>query len=154
MGQQWPQGLLAKTQQAAAVPAGFAKNSESRRQIERKAMHAVMEAERSLGNQPKDVSAAKVGYDILSLNPETKRQRFIEVKGRIDGADTITVTRNEIITSLNKPEDYILAIVQVSQGFVNAPRYVWQPFDIEPAFGVTAQQFELKHLLEKSEAPG
>lgn len=149
-----PQGLLAKTQQAATAPAGFAENAESRRQIERKAMHAVMEAERSLGNQPEDVSAAKIGYDILSLNPETKRQRFIEVKGRIDGADTITVTRNEIITSLNKPEDYILAIVQVSQGFVNAPRYVWQPFDVEPAFGVTAQQFELKHLLEKSEAPG
>ena len=149
-----PQGLLAKTQQAAVVPAGFAENAESRRQIERKAMHAVMEAERSLGNQPEDVSAAKVGYDILSLNPETKRQRFIEVKGRIDGADTIMVTRNEIITSLNKPEDYILAIVQVSQGFVNAPRYVWQPFDVEPAFGVTAQQFKLKHLLSKSEAPG
>ena len=113
-----------------------------------------MEAERSLGNQPEDVSAAKVGYDILSLNPETKRQRFIEVKGRIDGADTIMVTRNEIITSLNKPEDYILAIVQVSQGLVNAPRYVWRPFDVEPAFGVTAQQFELKHPLSKSEAPG
>lgn len=148
-----PQGLLAKTQQVAAVPSGFAENSESRRQIELKAMHAVMEAERSLGNQPEDVSAAKVGYDILSLNPETKRQRFIEVKGRIDGADTITVTRNEIITSLNKPEDYILAIVQVSQGFVNEPRYVWRPFDVEPAFGVTAQQFELKHLLSKSEVP-
>ena len=149
-----PQGLLAKTQQAAAVPAGFAENAESRRQIEFKAMHAVMEAERSLGNQPEDVSAAKIGYDILSLNPETKRQRFIEVKGRIDGADTITVTRNEIITSLNKPEDYILAIVQVSRGFVNAPRYVRQPFAVEPAFGVTAQQFDLKHLLNKSEAPG
>lgn len=147
-----PQGLLAKRQQAA-VPAGFAENAASRRSIEIKAMTAVMDAKRSLGNQPEDVSAAKVGYDIVSLNPFTKKQRFIEVKGRVDGADTITVTRNEIITSLNKPDDYILAIVQVSQDFVNEPRYVWRPFDVEPAFGVTAQQFELKHLLSKSEVP-
>jgi hypothetical protein len=63
------------------------------------------------------------------------------------------VTRNEIITSLNMPEEYILAIVHVNQGFVHEPRYVWQPSDVEPAFGVTAQQFELEYLLEKSEAP-
>ena len=75
------------------------------------------------------------------------------MKGRIDSGTTITVTRNEIITSLNKPEDFILAIVQVAQDFVNEPRYIWHPFDVEPAFGVTAQQFELKHLLSKSEAP-
>ncbi len=148
-----PQGLLDKKQGAAAVPAGFAESAASRRKIELMAMDTVMEAERSLGNEPKDVSSMKVGYDILSLNPDTKTQRFIEVKGRVDGAETITVTRNEIITSLNKPEDYILAIVQVGQDFVHKPRYVWQPFDVEPAFGVTAQQFELKHLMSKSEVP-
>ena len=50
-------------------------------------------------------------------------------------------------------EDYILAIIQVSQEFVNEPRYVWQLFDVEPPCGVTAQQCELKHLLTKSEEP-
>ena len=149
-----PQGLLDKKHGVAAVPAGFAENAASRRESELKAMDAVMDVERSLGNEPEDVSSMKVGYDILSLNPETKTQRFIEVKGRVDGADTITVTRNEIITSLNKPEDYILAIVQIGQDFVHEPSYVWQPFDVEPAFGVTAQQFELKHLMSKSEVPG
>ena len=149
-----PQGLLNKKLAATeGIPAGFAGNAAGRREIEIKAMDAVMEAERALGNSPTDVSAQKVGYDILSLNPKDKVQRFIEVKGRIDGAASIMVTRNEIITSLNKPEDYILAIVQVSQEYVNAPRYVWQPFDVEPAFGVTAQQFKLKHLLDKSEVP-
>ena len=112
-----------------------------------------MDAERALGFEPRDVSAQKVGYDILSFDPSTKQQRFIEVKGRIDGADTVMVTRNEIITSLNKPEDYILAIVQVSGEYVNAPRYVWRPFEVEPAFGVTAQQFDMKHLLARSEDP-
>ena len=149
-----PKGLLNNRLGAAdTIPGGFAENAASRREIEIMAMDAVMDTERALGNQPSDVSAQKVGYDILSFNPKSKRQRFIEVKGRIDGADTITVTRNEIITSLNKPEDFILAIVQVNQGFANKPRYVWQPFDVEPAFGVTAQQFKLKHLLDKSETP-
>jgi hypothetical protein len=44
--------------------------------------------------------------------PGTGKLRFIEVKGRVAGADTITVTRNEILYSLNKPDDFILAIVE------------------------------------------
>ncbi len=147
-----PQGLLDKKN-------GGGVNGASRREIELMAMDAVMETERKLGNEPKDVSGMKIGYDILSLNPQTKTQRFIEVKGRDERADTIMVTRNEIITSLNKPDDHILAIVRVDRNgpngriHVHEPRYVRRPFDVEPAFGVTAQQFELKHLLNKSEAP-
>jgi superfamily II DNA or RNA helicase len=149
-----PQGLLNKALDGTgSLPNGLSENAASRREIELKAMDAVMDSERSLGYEPTDVSAKKVGYDILSFDPENKRQRFIEVKGRIDDADTVMVTRNEIITSLNKPEDYILVIVQVNAEFVHQPRYVWQPFEVEPAFGVTAQQFKLKHLLEKSEPP-
>jgi hypothetical protein len=148
-----PKGLLATRQQVAGGPGDFSTDAATRREIELKAMDAVMAAERALGNEPEDVSSLKVGYDIVSLNPTAKTQRFIEVKGRVDSASTITVTRNEIITSLNKPDDFILAIVQIGQDSVKGPRYVWQPFDVEPAFGVTAQQFELKHLLEKSEAP-
>jgi superfamily II DNA or RNA helicase len=149
-----PQGLLDKRMaDAGGPPMGLSENAASRREIELKAMDAVMQIERSLGNEPTDVSAQKVGYDILSFCPETRSQRFIEVKGRIDGADSVMITRNEIITSLNKPEDFILAIVQISQEFVSQPRYVWRPFEVEPAFGVTAQQFDLKHLLSRSETP-
>ena len=54
----------------------------------------------------------KRGYDIESRVPGTGRLRFIEVKGRISGAANILVTRNEILYSLNKPDDYILAIVE------------------------------------------
>lgn len=149
-----PQGLLNKNfSKDGSIPAEFSVNAASRREIELKAMEAVMKSERDLGNDPTDVSAQKVGYDILSFNPSMNRQRFLEVKGRIEGADTITVTRNEIITSLNMPEDFILAIVQMNSELVQKPRYVWKPFEVEPAFGVTAQQFKLKHLLEKSEDP-
>ena len=41
----------------------------------------------------------------------------------------------------------------VTDGDAGDPAYVWQPFEVEPPFGVTAQQFELKHLLSKAEAP-
>ena len=43
----------------------------------------------------------KCGYDIESRILETGRLQFIEVKGRIEVADTVTVTKNEIITALN-----------------------------------------------------
>ncbi|ADM09271.1 possible ATP-dependent RNA helicase [Parvularcula bermudensis HTCC2503] len=148
-----PKGLLLAKSDGAGMPKGFAEDSEARKKIELRAMQAVMEAETELGNEPIDVSAGKVGYDILSFDPKAKKQRFIEVKGRIEGANSIMVTRNEIITCLNKPEDYILAVVHVAEGFVHSPKYVWRPFDVEPAFGVTAQQFDLKHLLDSAEPP-
>ena len=78
-----PQGLLSARlgQSEGGLPAGFAEDAASRREIEIKAMNAVMEAEQALGYEPSDVSAQKVGYDILSYDPGSKTQRFIEVKG-------------------------------------------------------------------------
>src|SRR5262249_42004377 len=72
----------------------------------------VMEIERKLGFEPTDRELEKLGYDIESRVPGTGRLRFIEVKGRVAGAATITVTKNEILYSLNKPDDFILAIVE------------------------------------------
>ena len=34
----------------------------------------------------------------------------IEVKGRAVGAKTVTITKNEILTGLNKPDEFILAV--------------------------------------------
>ena len=45
---------------------------------------------------PIDREFEKLGYDIESAIPGTGRLRFIEVKGRVAGADTVTVTKNEI----------------------------------------------------------
>jgi hypothetical protein len=151
-----PRGLLeARTAQSAgAVPRGFSEDPAARRAIELAAMEAVMAVEAALGHVPTDVSAQKVGYDILSLNPHTRHLRFIEVKGRIDGADTVMVTRQEVITSLHEPDKYILAIVQISQGFATQPRYVFGPLaQHEPPFEHTAIQFNLKSLLERAGNP-
>lgn len=151
-----PQGLLRarKLPKTSTGVSAFAEDPVARRESELKAMEAVMVAERALGNQPSDVSAQKVGYDISSYDPRTQHLRFIEVKGRIDGADTVMLTRQEIITSLHEPEKYILAIVLIEAGFAREPRYVRGALaDHEPAFEHTAIQFHLKRLLERGEVP-
>ena len=138
----------------AGAPQGFATDAAARRLIELAAMDAVIATERTLGNVPTDVSAQKIGYDIVSYDPATKHLRFIEVKGRIQGADTVMITRQEVITSLHEPDKYILAVVHVENGEAGAPRYVRGPLsDHEPAFEHTAIQFNLARLMERAEPP-
>lgn len=150
-----PSGLLAARQSSTdAIPDQFAVDPAARRQIEMAAMAAVIAAETGLGNRPVDVSAKKLGYDIESYDPESGHMRFIEVKGRIDGANSVMVTRQEIITSLHEPDKFILAIVAVAEGVGSEPRYIRGPLvDREPSFLETAVQFHLPRLLERSEAP-
>ena len=52
-----------------------------------------MQVERGLGFEPTDRELEKLGYDIESRVVGTGRLRFLEVKGRVSGADIITVTR-------------------------------------------------------------
>ena len=76
------------------------------------------------------------------------------MKGRIDGADTVMITRQEVITSLHEPEKFILAIVQVDNGFAREPCYLRGALDTrEPPFDQNAIQFNIKRLLDRAEAP-
>ena len=136
----------------AEAPAPYANDAETRRRIELLAMRAVMDAERQLGFEPVDVSAANCGYDIESRIPGVGKLRFVEVKGRAEGAPTITVTRNEIMTALNKPQDFILAIVTVSDGTTEL-HYVRQPFQREPDFAVTSVNYDLANILARATLP-
>ncbi|MFM8387470.1 MAG: helicase-related protein [Planctomycetia bacterium] len=114
----------------------------------------VMEVERRLGFLPRDREHEKVGYDIESVDPkQAGRLRFIEVKGRVAGADTITVTKNEILTSLNKPEQYILAIVEFLEGDAHRVRYLRRPFTREPDFAETSRDYQLADLLARAGEP-
>ena len=152
-----PRGLLiarAPADELAETANGFSEDPVARRKIEIAAMEAVMAVERTLGNTPTDVSAQKVGYDIASYDPKADHLRFIEVKGRIDGADTVMITRQEVITSLHEPDKFILAVVQVENGFAREPRYVRGALDSrEPPFEHNAIQFSIKSLLERAEVP-
>ena len=63
---------------------------------------------------------------------------MLEVKGRI-ASTTVTVSRNEILTGSTPPNQYVLALVEVSpHGAANDRlRYVHRPFDgiAEPQIG-------------------
>lgn len=119
-----------------------------------KARAIVMDVERNLGFEPFDRELEKLGYDIESRVPGTGKLRFLEVKGRISGADTITVTKNEILYSLNRPDDFILAIVEFLDGDSHKVHYVRQPFKKEPDFGVTSVNYSFSELLAQAESPG
>ncbi|MDS4056053.1 MAG: DUF3883 domain-containing protein [Candidatus Accumulibacter sp.] len=112
-----------------------------------------MDIERSLGFDPTDREFEKLGYDIESRIPGTGKLRFIEVKGRSSGAPTITVTRNEILYSLNKPEDFILAIVEFTGEDTHRTHYLRQPFQREPDFGVTSVNYDFAELIARSGNP-
>jgi superfamily II DNA or RNA helicase len=145
-----PVGLLARLRgERSKEPDTFARETA---RIEQLAMDAVMAAETRLGFYPKDVHTENRGYDIESLIPGQGLLRFIEVKGRAAGASTVTVTKNEILTGLNKPEEFILAIVEID-GESATPRYIRGPFQREPDFGVTSVNYEIKELLARAEAP-
>jgi hypothetical protein len=114
----------------------------------------VLEVERQLGFEPTDRELEKLGYDIESRHVNTGRLRFLEVKGRVSGAATITVTKNEILYSLNKPEDFILAIVEFLDGDSHRVHYVRRPFQREPDFGVTSVNYNFSELLARAAPPG
>jgi hypothetical protein len=122
-----------------------ARAAARRAEVERLAVEAVVGAERRLGRIPTDVGARKLGYDVESEVPGDGRLLFIEVKGRTRGADTITVTKNEILTALNMPDDFILAIVEVDRT-THEPRYLRRPFRHEPDFEVTSVTYDLREL--------
>ena len=64
----------------------------------------------------------------------------------------MTVTKNEILYSLNKPEDFILAIVEFD-GDTQRIHYVRRPFQREPDFGVTSVNYNFSDLLARAEVP-
>ncbi len=145
-----PAGLLSAMQgRATPEPTGPADTQASAA----RARAIVMDVERRLGFEPTDREAEKLGYDIESRIPDTGRLRFIEVKGRVRDAPTITVTRNEILYSLNKPDDFILAVVVFDDNDRYHVHYLRQPFHREPDFGVTSVTYSLQQLLEAGEIP-
>ena len=147
-----PLGLVRKLLPSSIEEGDEPVSAEARRAMELLAMQMVMDAEKQLGNEPRDVSGEKCGYDIESKVAEDGRLRFIEVKGRVAGARTITVTRNEILTALNKPDDFILAVAQAEGGRHNLA-YIRQPFQLEPDFAVESINYNLQELLTKGQSP-
>ena len=147
-----PRGLVDKM---AGRPARRLVRPDDTQLAAARARAIVMETECSLGFEPTDREFDKLGYDIESRDPATGKLRFIEVKGRRSDADTVTVTKNEILYSLNTPDDFILALVLFGSGDDDTPRvrYVRRPFQREPDFGAASVNYALKDLLASAEDP-
>ena len=145
-----PIGLVAAI---TGKPISTLKASADNQAVAARARAIVMEIERTLGFEPKDREFEKLGYDIESRVREEGRLRFLEVKGRVAGADTVTVTKNEILYSLNKPEDFILAIVEFHPDGSHRVHYIRKPFQREPDFAVTSINYDMKELIARAEAP-
>jgi hypothetical protein len=72
------------------------------------------------------------------------------VKGRVRGAGTVTITRNEILYALNQAEKFVLALVLVGEDdTVDGPYYLRSPFDQEPGWGVASVNYDLHELLQR-----
>jgi superfamily II DNA or RNA helicase len=145
-----PVGKLRALQtDSSGEPPDFARDTKPSELL---AMKAVMDIERRLGFVPRDVSAQKLGYDIESSIPGTGLLRFIEAKGRIKGARTVTITKTEILTGFNKPDEFILALV-IIDGDQPEVRYVRKPFEKEPDFKATSVNYDLPTLLALAQEP-
>jgi hypothetical protein len=174
-----PGGLLARLAgQRRAAPGLFARETK-------RVEEAAMAAERNLGHEPRDIHAENQGYDIESViigpgagdarnsGAHCDRLRFIEVKGRITGAETVTISKNEILTAFNRPDDWLLALVEVppapdfdeplmvgeERPTYSAPagcvvKYVQRPFTREPDFGATSVNYDWRELWAKGVDPG
>ena len=135
-----------------AATAAFCADPAARSRIELLAMDAVTRAEEARGCRVVDVSALKCGWDITSYAPAVEgklpESRHIEVKGRVQGATTITVTRNEILYALNQAEKFVLAIVLVGEDdSIDGPYYLRNPFTEAPDWTDLSSNKDLAKLL-------
>jgi superfamily II DNA or RNA helicase len=151
-----PAGLLAQRRGEASSTTTWSVDAAARARIERIAMEAVMAAELALGNSVQDVSAQKCGWDVTSQPPVGANgalpdARHIEVKGRVAGSETITVTKGEIFEGFNQGDKFWLAVVLVDGEQVQGPHYVRRPFTQEPDWATTSVNLDLRQLLSRAE---
>jgi hypothetical protein len=122
-----PQGLVDRLTGRRDKPAPtYAKDTA---EVDERAIAAVMAAERRLGREPTEMAHNNKGYDIQSLTADG-HYVFIEVKGRILGADDFSVSRNQVLYGKNA-DRYRLALVSVHPYGPGKDeiRYVLNPFE-------------------------
>ena len=143
-----PIGLIRELS-GPATPSDLAQANAitDRMEIAARAREIVMERERQLGYEPRDVEFERLGYDIESIDRATGTIRFIEVKGRTETATTITVTKNEILYSLNNPDHYVLAIISFAEDGSHVATYLKSPFHVAPDFGAQSVNYSLEELI-------
>jgi hypothetical protein len=149
-----PQGLLDRL--GGAKKDSPMLHSRDVEEVDRRAIVAVMAAEVSIGREPHEMDHHNPGYDIESKDPATGDLYFIEVKGRIEGSETVNVKARQVRQAKNNSERFRLAIAVVPEDRMAEPlvRYVIDPFeDTELPFTAVSINLNLKKLLKQSVEP-
>jgi superfamily II DNA or RNA helicase len=99
--------------------------------VERRAVDAVLAAERALGRVPIEMPHNNPGYDVQTRPVGGGDRIDIEVKGRVVGAVDFYITRTEVFHAKNMGAAYRLALVAVD--VTHSPeydevRYIENPF--------------------------
>jgi superfamily II DNA or RNA helicase len=148
-----PRGLLERLRGERSGDPGV--GARERERVERIAVDAVLAAERALGRVPVEQPSTNPGFDILSRPRDGGPLLFIEVKGRVAGASTFTITKNEVLHALNKGSDYVLALVRVDGDRADEIRYIRHPFSgsDEVLFGVTSLNMDWDEMFARGDRP-
>ncbi|OKL51613.1 helicase-related protein [Buchananella hordeovulneris] len=102
--------LAARAPQAEQAPPLW---GAADREVERRAVAAVLAAERALGRRPEEMARNNPGFDVRSTDAQG-RVFFLEVKGRTAGAPTFSITANEVQFARTQGPRHRLALVAVS----------------------------------------
>ncbi|ELO1825798.1 DUF3883 domain-containing protein [Vibrio cholerae] len=141
--EQWDRRLLSyvrQRQEASANTDGLEGPSEHNLAVEVVAREAVCAYEKERGRMPEQMAQTHPGYDIISINPVTGEDRFIEVKG-VNGEWNQTgvgLSRLQFSNALDYGDRYWLYVVE----FVSDPEHIRVHPIQSPATQITAFMFD------------
>jgi superfamily II DNA or RNA helicase len=122
-----PQGLIDRLNgDGPTVP-----DQELIKDTDRRAVAAVMAAERAIGREPVEQDHNNPGFDILSRDPKTQIVYQIEVKGHRPGTPDVYVKARQVRQAKQNPDRFRLAVVAVPNepDGETAVSYYLRPFD-------------------------
>lgn len=147
-----PQGLLDHITGAPTDPNLVPDTAET----DRRAVAAVMAAEVAIGREPHEQKHNNPGFDILSIDPKTGNDYFIEVKGHLPQTTEIKVSARQVQKAKINPDCWRLAVVSVPLDPDEDPpvRYILEPFqDVTLHFAQTCVPLDVAALLESAGEP-
>ncbi len=147
-----PQGLVDQLDGTPPAPDAVADKMET----DRRAVAAVLAAERTLGRNPEAQVHNNPGFDILSIDPETGIHYFIEVKGHLPQTTEISVSAQQVQKSKANPDRWRLAVASVPTDPDAEPvvRYLLEPFrDTVMHFAQTKVPLNVANLIATASEP-
>lgn len=121
--------VLSRSTTEGSEPSRPPAHAKETKEVEQRAVRAVLAAECVLGRKPEEMPPNNPGYDIRSTTSDG-HLIHLEVKGRLSGADDFFVTFNEVLHGKNAAPRYRLALVSVHPDGAAGDeiRYLGDPF--------------------------